>query len=290
MAFTPCGRMDTHLHLAYENGDRGERVISTYKEMLHHFEKLNIVKGIVLPGGALLPFVPGNEECEAIYRADPAHFAWMCNPEPWDPDTVYETLAAYKERGAVGVGELTVNLPLTDPLLAALFDAAGKLALPITLHMSPEVGCSYGVVDEPGLPLLKECLRRFPDTVFVGHSACFWCEISGDAPTVSDERNGYPKTPVVPGGRITELLEKYPNLYCDLSATSGGQAILRDETHGLHFLERFADRMIFATDMENVGAEYPLYSWLDKMAEAGKLSMEAYRKICFENAKRLYRL
>ena len=84
MAFIPCGRIDTHLHLAYENGDRGERVISTYKEMLHHFEKLNIVKGIVLPGGEMLSFLPGNEECEAIYRADPAHFAWMCNPEPWE--------------------------------------------------------------------------------------------------------------------------------------------------------------------------------------------------------------
>jgi predicted TIM-barrel fold metal-dependent hydrolase len=258
--------------------------------MLPHFDKLNIIKGVVLPGGVLLPYIPGNEECEAIYRADPEHFAWMCSPEPLNPDTVYETLKGYKDRGAVGVGELTVNLPMTDPALSALFEAAGKLSMPITLHMSPEVGCSYGVVDAPGLPLLEECLRRFPDTVFVGHSACFWCEISSDPPTVSPERNGYPKTPVLPGGRIPELLEKYPNLYCDLSATSGGQAILRDEAHGLHFLERFADRMIFATDMENVGAEYPLYSWLDQMAEEGKLSMEAYRKICCENAKRLYQL
>lgn len=290
MAFAPCGRIDTHLHLAYENGDRGGRVISTHKEMLPHFEKLNIVKGVVLAGGALLPDLPGNEECEAIYQADPVHYAWMCSPEPLNPDTVYDTLKNCKDRGAVGVGELTVNLPLTDPALTALFDAAGKLQLPVTLHMSPEVGCSYGVVDGPGLPLLEECLGRFPDTVFVGHSACFWCEISGDAPTASRERNGYPKTAVLPGGRITELLEKYPNLYCDLSATSGGQAILRDEAHGLHFLERFADRMIFATDMIKVGSEYPLYTWLDQMAEEGKLSMETYRKICRGNAEKLYRL
>lgn len=290
MAFVPCGRIDTHMHLAYANGDRGSRVISTYKEMLPHLEKLNIVRGIVLPGGDLLPYIPDNEECEAIYRAEPEHYAWMCSPEPLDPDAVYDTLKECKERGAVGVGELTVNLPLTDPTLAALFEAAGKLSMPVTLHMSPEVGCSYGVVDEPGLPLLEVCLQRFPDTVFVGHSACFWCEISGDAPTISPERNGYPNTLVVPGGRITELMEKYPNLYCELSATSGGQAILRDEAHGLWFLERFADRILFATDLTQVGEEYPLYSWLDKMAEEGKLSMDTYRKICCENAKKLYRL
>ena len=290
MAFTPCERIDIHLHLAFEQEDRDGRTISTYKQMLPYFQKLNITKGIVVSVGELLPFFPHDEECLDIYRADPEHYAWMCNPEPLNADTVYATLKACKDNGAVGVGELTCNLPLNDPALQALFEAAGKLRLPITLHMSPEVGRSYGVVDEPGLPLLEECLKKFPDTVFVGHSACFWCEISGDAPTNPQERNGYPKTPVVPGGRIAALLETYPNLYCDLSATSGGQAILRDEAHGLAFLERFSDRMMFATDMTKVATEYPLWSWLDKMAENGLLSMDAYRKICFENAKRLYHL
>ena len=290
MAFVPCERIDTHLHLAYENRDRGSRTVSTYTDMLPCFEKLNIVKGILLPGGQLLPYLPGNEECAAVYRTDPEHYAWMCNPEPIDPDTVYETLRTYKAQGAVGIGELTCNLPLTDPTLQALFEAAGKLELPITLHMSPAVGCSYGVVDEPGLPLLEHCLKNFPQTIFVGHSACFWCEISGDAPTDAKGRNGYPTGPVLPGGRISELLEKYPNLYCDLSATSGGQAITRDETHGLAFLQRFSDRMLFATDMTQVDSAYPLYSWLDQKAESGALSMDAYRKICIENARKLYHI
>lgn len=290
MEFTPCGKIDTHLHLAFENTERGNRKISTYREMLPHFEKLNIVKGIVVTGGSLLAAFPQNEECMSIYRADPAHYAWMCSPEPLDADSVYETLRAHKANGAVGVGELTCNLPLNDPALHALFDAAGKLELPITLHMSPAVGCSYGVVDEPGLPLLEQCLKQFTDTVFVGHSACFWCEISGDAPTDIKGRNSYPTGPVTPGGRIAELLEKYPNLYCDLSATSGGQAITRDEAYGLAFLERFSDRMIFATDMMNVGGEYPLGAWLDEKAESGALPMDVYRKICYENAKKLYKL
>ncbi len=290
MAFAPCEKIDIHLHLAHENGKRENRTISTYQEMIPYFEKCNIVKGIVVTGGNMLPSLPQNEECMAIYQADPKHYAWMCNPEPIDPETIYEKLRSYKAQGAVGVGELTCNIPITDPALCAMFDAAGKLELPITLHMSPAVGCSYGVVDEPGLPLLEQCLKKFPDTVFVGHSACFWCEISGDAPTDNRGRNGYPTGPVIPGGRIAQLLEQYPNLYCDLSATSGGQAITRDEAYGLAFLERFADRMLFATDMTQVATEYPLWSWLDQKAENGALSMAAYQKICCGNAKKIYHL
>lgn len=290
MAFAPCEKIDIHLHLAYEQDDRKNRRISTYKEMLPYFQKLNITKGIVVSVGELLPDLPKNEECMAVYRDDPEHYAWMCDPEPIDPNSVYDTLRGYKEQGAVGVGELTCNLPLNDPALWAVFDAAGKLELPITLHMSPAVGCSYGVVDEPGLPLLEQCLKTFPQTVFVGHSACFWCEISGDAPTDNRGRNGYPTGAVVPGGRIAQLLEQYPNLYCDLSATSGGQAITRDEKYGLAFLERFSHRMLFATDMSQVGGEYPLGTWLDEKAASGGISMGAYRRICFENAKKLYHL
>lgn len=290
MRFTPCTKIDTHLHLVLKDPIRGKRIFSTYTEMIPHFQKLNISKGILMSAGELLRDFSRNEENMAIANADPQHYAWMCSPEPIDPETVYETLKAHKEKGAVGVGELTCNLPMTDPVLRALFDAAGKLQLPITLHMSPAVGCSYGVVDDPGLPLLEQSLRDFPDTMFVGHSACFWCEISGDAPMDTVGRNGYPTGAVTPGGRIAELLEKYPNLYCDLSATSGGQAILRDEAHGIAFLERFSDRMLFATDMSQVNEEYPLGAWLDQKAESGQLSMDTYRKICFENAKRLYHL
>lgn len=290
MAFTPCEKIDIHLHLAHTDGNRGNRTISTYREMLPYLQKLNITKGIVVSVGELPSYLPKNEECRAIYNDDPMHYAWMCDPEPIEPATVYEKLRKYKAQGAVGIGELTCNLPLNDPALSAIFEAAGKLELPITFHMSPAVGYSYGVVDEPGLPLLEQCLKNFPQTVFVGHSACFWCEISGDAPIETRARNGYPKGPVVPGGRIPELMEKYPNLYCDLSATSGGQAITRDTEFGLAFLERFADRILFATDMTQVESEYPLWSWLDEKAESGALSMDAYRKICFENAQRLYHL
>jgi len=162
--------------------------------------------------------------------------------------------------------------------------------LPITFHMSPAVGCSYGIVDDPGLPLLEKALQDFPDTIFVGHSACFWIEISADAPTDTRGRNGYGSSAVVPGGRVVELFEMYPNLYGDLSATSGGTAILRDPKFGLDFLSRFSDRLFFATDMCHTDMRFPLGAWLDEMAKTGALSIEAYENICFKNAKQIYHI
>lgn len=289
MAFIPVPKMDIHLHLTAQNPPPMRKSnLSTYEEMIPHLDELGIEKGVVLSGGENGAFLGSNETARTIAQAAPDRYAWMCNLDPVDPETIYDRLKLYKSQGAVGIGELVINKPFDDPFLEALFLAAGELGLPVTFHMSPEEGFSYGVVDRPGLPLLEQALQRFPKTLFVGHSGAFWAEMSSDAPTDRDGRNGYPQGPVVPGGRVPELFEKYSNLYGDLSATSGGNAIMRDEAFGLNFLERFHDRLFFATDMVSTNMVFPLGKWLDDMACHGKLSMTAYRNICRENAARIY--
>lgn len=114
--------------------------------------------------------------------------------------------------------------------------------------------------------------------------------MSGDAPDNNEGRNSWGKGPIVAGGRVPELFEKYPNLYGDLSANSAGQAIMRDPEFGLSFLEKYAERLFFATDMANTEMFFPLGAWLDAMVETGKLSPESYKKICFQNAQRIYGL
>ena len=289
MEFFPCKKIDTHLHLTFAPMEKGKGMyLSSFLEMLPHLEELNIRKGFALSGGeSAVPFGSNDMAC-SIAAADPEHYAWMCNLDPVELETVYGRLKACKDRGAVGIGELMINKPLNDPFLRALFEAAGALKLPVTFHMSPEEGFSYGVVDRPGLPLLEQALADFPETVFVGHSQCFWIEISGDAPTDRNGRQSYGKGPVAPGGRVPELFEKYPNLYGDLSANSAGTALMRDEAFGLAFLEKFRDRLFFATDMLNTDMRFPLGSWLDTMAAEGKLSLDAYEKICWKNASRVY--
>lgn len=285
-------KIDLHLHLSLEPVPRsGSMFISSYEEMLPHLAGLGIEKGVLMSAGES-PGSPfgSNAANRAIAAADPLHYAWMCNLDPVHPETVRDRLAEYKSQGAVGIGELMINRRLDDPFLQAVFAAAGELELPVTFHMSPEVGYSYGVVDDPGLPLLEECLRRYPHTKFLGHSQTFWIEISAAAPTAKEERNQWGKGPVVPGGRVPELFAKYPNLYGDLSANSGGCAVMRDPAFGLAFLERYAGRLFFATDMVNTEMVFPLGAWLDEQAERGALSRDAYEKICRCNAQRVFGL
>lgn len=118
----------------------------------------------------------------------------------------------------------------------------------------------------------------------------FWIEISGDAPKDKEGRYKAGKGPIIPGGRLIELFDKYPNLYGDLSANSGGRAIMRDPYFGLQFLETYADRLFFATDMLTSDMVYPLGDWLDEQVANGKLSQETYDKICYKNAQRIFGL
>ncbi len=112
---------------------------------------------------------------------------------------------------------------------------------------------------------------------------------------VGDQRGGVEAArrdqgPVTPGGRVPQLFEKYPNLYGDLSANSAGCAIMRDLDFGLAFLERYADRLFFATDMVNTEMVFPLGAWLDRQCEEGRLSRAAHQAVCRENARRVFGL
>ena len=58
--------------------------------------------------------------------------------------------------------------------------------------------------------------------------------------------------------------------------------LMRDPQFGLDFLEQFADRLFFATDMVNTEMVFPLGAWLDEQRDAGRLSRMTYDKICRE--------
>lgn len=243
-----------------------------------------------MSGGEKKALFGKNKSTRKICEKYPEHFAWMCNLDEVSSETVYDRLLEYKKQGAVGVGEFAINKRLDEPFLQAVFAAAEKLDMPVTIHMSPEVGYSYGVVDEPRLPLLEETLKKYPNLKILGHSQTFWIEMSGDAPDDKEGRNSWGNGPIVAGGRVPELFAKYENLYGDLSANSAGQAIMRDPEFGLHFLETYADRLFFATDMVNADMVFPLGAWLDEQVEKGTLSRDAYEKICWGNAQRVFGL
>jgi predicted TIM-barrel fold metal-dependent hydrolase len=290
-------KIDVHTHFSISRQERHPSPwdpLDNYQadsvEMVEHLQSQGIFKTVSLTHTA------GNN-CDinaAVKMAQmhPGFFHFSCNFSENDaPDSIFDLMAEYKEMGAVSVGELAINEWIDSPLLTAIFTAAEKLGLPVTFHMSPEPGYAYGICDKPGLLLLEQALRSFPQLKFIGHSQTFWLEISADAPKAGNEARSKTGTgPVVPGGAVPRLLDTYPNLYCDLSAFSGYRAITRDEGFGLMFMEKYQNRLMYGSDTINKRQIIPLGSYLDDCVETGRLSKETYEKICYKNAQKLFKI
>lgn len=160
--------------------------------------------------------------------------------ETWGTSAV-ELLKRYIAAGARGFGEHKPGLPMAHPLNMKIYEACAELGLCIMFHLD-----AYRQTDDVGLPNLEKVLQTFPEVNFVGHAPGFWASISGDLEP--DQFSSYPRHSVAPGGAVPRLMEKYPNLYGDVSSGSGGNAITRDLEHGREFVIRFADQLIWGTD------------------------------------------
>ncbi|MGE5194184.1 MAG: amidohydrolase family protein [Deltaproteobacteria bacterium] len=204
-----------------------------------------------------------------------------------DPRTSYSKgheglvamLARWIDLGAKGFGEHKPGVKIDDRRNMALYAACGELKLPVLFHLDKQRN-----MDAPGLPGLEKALKENPQTVFIGHGPGWWASISGDLKQA--DLGGYPKGVVAPGGAIDTLMDKYTNLYGDLSAGSGASAITRDPKFGRDFLIRRADRLMFGTDFLSPGQEVPqltLYRQLD-------LPAEVQAKIFRGNARRVLNL
>ena len=96
-------------------------------------------------------------------------------------------------------------------------------------------------------------------------------------------RFGYPTGPVKEG-RIPKLMRKYPNLYGDLSAGSGNNALARDLDYAGKFLTEFQDRIMFGIDIcDPNGYVSPLPGFLRELRASGAISETVFRKVAREN-------
>ena len=82
-------------------------------------------------------------------------------------------------------------------------------------------------------------------------------------------------------------MEKYANLFADLSAGSGANAISRDLEFGREFLSRRADRILFGTDFLAPAQAVPQFELFEQQLD---LPAEVPGKIFRENARRLLKL
>lgn len=192
-----------------------------------------------------------------------------------------EILERYKAAGARGFGEHKVGLPFDHPQMMMVYEACDKLSLPILFHLDDLRG-----IDTPGLPRLENVLKTFPGLPLIGHAAGFWASISGDATFTDFGRYPDVPKPITPGGALDRLMEKYPNLYGDLSEPGGEKAITRDPAFAREFIIRNAGQLVFGTDFLMAGQEIPHFELHDSL----KLPDDVQAKIFRDNAKKLLKL
>lgn len=286
--------IDVHTHaslyrtIPHRNGD----FFISPDDLVAEMDQAGIDMAVVLPlvSPSQRNVLITTEEVLEVCARYPERLIPFCNLDPRQDRNTTESdfgpyLRTYQDLGCKGIGEVTTNLPFDDPLVQNLFRHVESAGLPLIFHIAPQVGGYYGLVDDLRLPRLEETLKRFPGLRFLGHSQPFWAEISADVTDAN--RNSYPKGPVLPGGRVPELLARYPNLYGDLSAGSGFNAISRDPAFGYRFLEEYRDRLLFGTDLLRSGQELPQVEYLRSAAEQGHISRETYDRIAWQNADRL---
>ncbi|MFO7945356.1 MAG: amidohydrolase family protein [Armatimonadota bacterium] len=294
--------IDMHIHIAqisdigWTPDSSGPPSPEQYIEM---YDEVGIDKGVMLP--LVIPecnfLTQSNEDILMIAREYPDRLIPFCNIDPRlnrnspDVDLSY-VINHYKEQGCRGIGEMTANLWWDDPRVTNLLDHAERCEMPLTFHVATREGNIYGLIDDFGLPRLEKQVAAHPDLTFLAHSQSWWAYMSADVG--EDEWGGYPDGPVVEGGRVPELMRRYPNIYGDLSAGSGYNAVSRDPDFGYAFLEEFQDQLCFATDVcrpenrDNVLVN--LKNFLEDALENDSISQEAFDKITHKNAQRILKL
>jgi predicted TIM-barrel fold metal-dependent hydrolase len=141
-----------------------------------------------------------------------------------------------------------------------------------------------------GFERFYKMLEKYPKVNFIGHAQTWWANIDKNH---ADQSILYPTGSVTPGGITDRYLSDYPNMYGDLSAGSGLNALTRDEEHAKLFLERHQDKLVYGSDCEDPGglASSGCAGALD-IAEVRKLvtDKKIERKLLYENARKLFRL
>lgn len=242
------------------------------------------------------------EAMQALRKQYPGRFlGWFAGADITKPEAV-DLLTQAVKSGAVGLGELKSHVEAAGPELRRMYALAAELGVPILVHFQEVPHTPTEGVFATGFKNFEAVLKANPKTRFIGHADAFWANVSADYAN----QQAYPSGKIARGGVTDKLLSDYPNLFGDLAANSGNNALSRDPEFTPDFLKRHQDKLIFGSDCScsdgkgggisqqgNPGASRLAGKCVarETLTVLKKSTTPAlFRKLTWENAHRTYKL
>jgi predicted TIM-barrel fold metal-dependent hydrolase len=279
--------IDIHQHLGYSG--RSDDVL------LAHQRAMGATSTILLPAGrpvntasthegvsnGLQAQCLGNEACRQFARAHADSYKFGANEVP-DVEGATQEIERYLKLGGVLVAEQKFGVECDSPAMQRIYELARAYKVPVLMHWQFKM-YNYG------FERFHKMLEKYPTVNFLGHAQTWWGNI--DKNNV-DQSVMYPKGPVVRGGLTDRYLSDYPNMFGDLSAGSGLNALTRDEDFARDFLTRHQDKLIYGSDCSDLDGSGPKCQGAQTIAAIRRLagSKPLERKLLYGNAKKLFRL
>ncbi|GDY08072.1 MAG: amidohydrolase [Planctomycetota bacterium] len=279
--------IDIHQHTNYR-----ER---TAEQLIAHQRKMGVTQTILLPAGSAVKRpstadgkhnalggvgAGGNETALTMSRQHPKEFFFGAN-EVTDLPEARAEIAKYLDNGAIIIGEQKFGVECDSAESQVLYKLAGEYRVPILMHFQ------HGTYNL-GFERLHKMLEKYSKTIFIGHAQTWWANIDKNH---TDQKVLYPKGKVTAGGLTDRYLADYPNMFADMSAGSGLNALTRDEDHTRGFLDRHQNKILYGSDCDDRVGMGPGCSGSQTIATIRKLAPNkaAERKILFANAKKLFK-
>jgi uncharacterized protein len=256
-----------------------------------HIEGSGVTKAVLLTN------VRDQDRAKGEIAAHPDRFVWFAATDPSQPGGV-EQIRKALEGGAIGIGEVKTHLKADSKDMHRLYDLAAEMNVPITIHFQEVIHFPGEGNFNEGYRDFDKILKAHRKTTFIGHADFFWANISADIPM----DNGYPEGKVKPGGLTDKWLSDYPNLYGDMSANSGNNALSRDPDFMRGFIVRHQTKLMFGCDCSckdghGTGGS-PILARLKGKCVArdtlelckGLTTPEVFRKITWDNGIKLLKI
>ena len=267
--------IDIHQHTNYAG--------RTDDELIAHQRTMGITRTVLLPAGSrygLAAGCGGNDTVVALTQRHPDDFLFFANEVPDLPEA-RPVIEKYLKTGAIGIGEQKFHVDCDSAAIHLVAEVAEEFGVPVLMHFQ------HGEYNM-GIDRFHLVLEKYPRVNFIGHAQTWWGNIDRN----HEQAVMYPKTKVATGGITDRLLSDYPNIYGDLSAGSGLNALLRDEEHARGFLERHQDKLLYGSDCDDRAGEGEKCSGSQCLAAIRRLAPDGTvrQKILYRNASQLLKI